>query len=174
MMRVWREGATMPSDFQPMPIELDSPQWRQAVDLKRERAFAMLEQEGLAREEIEQRYGAYQQEQGVSFHDQKLREEITGGQLLGWWEADKLTAYASVCEAELLGDESRSVFNVLDVCLGVEATPRQCEAVVSSLLAKAQAASVQMYCNPVLYGAVGQAGGISVKQWFQWPCVQVG
>lgn len=162
----------MPNHFQPTRIELDGSQWLQAVDLKRERAFAMLEQDGLTRKEIKQRYNAYQREQGIGLHDQKLREEITGGQLLGWWQGNRLVAYASVCEADLLGDKNRLIFNVLDVCLSPAATPEQCEAIITSLLALAQAAnaySVQMYCNPTLYGAIEQSGGVSVKQWFQWP-----
>ena len=157
--------------WDPNVIDPDGPQWPQAVSLKRERAFAMLEGEGLTRDEIEQAYDGYQREQGVAFHDRKLREEVTGGHLLGWRQGETLLAYASVCQSELLGDKSRPIYNVLDVCLHPSLTPPQCDAILSSLLERAQAArasSVQVYCTPALYASVASSGGASVKQWFQW------
>ena len=161
----------MPSDVEMTQIEQDDPQWLEAVALKRERAFGMLEDEGLTRPEIEQRYAAYQQEQGIGFHELKLREEITGGYLLGWRQSGALMAYASLVEADLLGGKNRLVFNILDVCLSSEASPELKNEIVRSLRAKAEEAgafSAQIYCNPALYEPVVAAGGIPVKQWFQW------
>lgn len=129
--------------WDPSVIDPDSPQWRQAVSLKRERAFAMLEGEGLTRDEIEQKYDGYHREQGAAFHDCKLREEVTGGHLLGWRQGETLLAYASVCQSELLGDKSRPIYNVLDVCLHPSLTPARCDAILSSLLERAGGAGFE-------------------------------
>ncbi len=152
-------------------IELDTPQWEQAVALKRTRAFAMLEHDGLTLQEIKQKYDGYHQEQGIAFHDQKLREEVMGGHLLGWWQGEALLAYASVYQSELLGYKSRSLYIVKDICVAPTVQPAQCDALLGSLLARAQEAKawrVQVDCNPILYASAAASGGTSVKQCFQW------
>ncbi len=158
--------------WNPTVIEPDSPQWEQAVALKRERAFSMLvDQDELTRQEVEQKYDGYHREQGIAFHDRKLREEVMGGHLLGWWLDDALMAYASVNQNELLGYKNRLIYNVLDVCVSPLVPPAGCEAIVGSLLERAREAqswSMQVYCDLALYPSVVSSGGMSVKQWFQW------
>lgn len=157
--------------WNPTVIEPDSPQWEQAVALKRERAFSMLEQDGLTRQEVEQKYNGYHREQGIAFHDRKLREAVMGGHLLGWWQDDALMAYASVQQTELLGYKHRLVYNVLDVCVSPLVPPAGCEAIVASLHGRAQEARssyVQIDCGPELYPSIAASGGRSVKQCFQW------
>lgn len=168
---------TLTNHWNPTVIEPDSPQWEQAVALKRERAFSMLDQDGLTRQEIEQKYDGYHREQGIAFHDRKLREEVMGGHLLGWWLDDVLMAYASINQNELLGYQHCPTYNVLDVCVSPLVPPAGCEAIVGSLLERAreaQACSMQVYCNPALYPGVVSSGGASVKQWFQWHLLDEG
>lgn len=147
-------------------VEPDAPEWDIAVENKRRRAFALVEKEGISRQEIEQRYEAYRQDKGISFHDERLRQEAGHGHLLTWWQGDAMVAYAPVNTAQLIGSTNHGVFNVVDVWAQPNLSEVQLEQIVSDLLEQARASNaphVQIHCDAVLANASHRLGGEPVE-----------
>ena len=152
-------------------VEPDTPEWGIAVANKRERAFALVEKEGISRQEIEQRYEAYRKDKGISFHDERLGQEVGQGQLLAWWHGDVMVAYAPVNTARLIGSANHGVFSVVDIWVQPGLNPFQLEQIVSDLLEQARARNaphVQIHCDAVLASASQRLGGEPVEYKFQF------
>ena len=160
-----------PNQLTMRAIEADSPEWEIAVENKRQRAFGMVEQEGFSRQEIERRYDAYRQEKGISFHDERLRQEVGDGQLLTWWQDDKMVAYAPVSTSQLIGSASHGVFNVVDVWAQQGLSEGNLDQIVGDLLEQSRVSGtphVQIHCDHQLADANLRLGGAPIKHWFQF------
>jgi RNA polymerase sigma factor (sigma-70 family) len=152
-------------------VEPNTPEWDVAVENKRQRDFAMVEQDGIARQEIEQRYEAYRRDKGIAFHDERLRQQTADGQLLTWWHSDVMVAYASVQTARLLGLEDHGVTDALDVCVHPGLSQAFREQIVNDLLQYAREKGtphLQISCDHELADANLNAGGKPVKYYFQF------
>lgn len=154
-------------------ISVDTPQWSEAVAIKRERAFRQCVAEGFARAEAIAVYDAYAQECGIALHDQKLREENENATLCGWRRANgTLAACATVRENELLGDARHKVLQVVDLYATDAPAPIECRQIIGDLLARAAdagASSVQM-CDirSPFWDALGELGGNVLGQTTIW------
>lgn len=152
-------------------VEPNTPEWLVAVENKKHRAFAMLEKEGFTRHEVEQRYDAYRQDKGISFHDERLRQEVGTGQLLTWWQDDAMVAYAPVNTSRLIGSADHGVFNIADIWAQSSLEQVALEQIVTDLLDQAMSNGtphIQLYCDHALAEASLRLGGRPIKHWFQF------
>lgn len=152
-------------------VEVETPEWNVAVENKRQRAFATVEKDGISREEIEKRYDAYREDKGISFHDERLRQEVGSGQLFTWWQEGEMVAYAPAMTSRLIGNANHGVFNVADIWAQPGLNSDALQRIMGDLLEQARhsgAIHVQVYCDHELESANLALGGQPIKHWFQF------
>lgn len=114
-------------------VTIDGPDWMAAVLLKQGRAYRQLEREGLSPPFIHAHYDAFTQSKGRLLHDQKLRDEAAGCRVIGWFEHERMIAYASINVAHLLGSRDAPILNIVDLCLSADVRPEQCSELATAL-----------------------------------------
>jgi hypothetical protein len=80
--------------------------WSTAIELKRSRAYEqVVDVTGWTLEEVDRRYQGKWGAEGVDFHAMMLRRSAEGGELIAWFEGDRMVAYAAIRVTNLCGDD---------------------------------------------------------------------
>jgi hypothetical protein len=119
--------------------------WRQAVALKRARAYAdVVQTTGWSEQEVIDRYAGQWGKDGT-FHEAMLHRAAEGGELIGWLEDDRLLGYAAVRLTPFCGDDGPLLCTTGDLLIRGDVTFEGKVAIAASLVGYGRAKGATVF-----------------------------